>query len=178
MSEPRTPTDRFRERVLALLSYDPESGKLVWRDPSCDADRHWKRVPGAEAGSINPNDGYRYIKLEGRTYAAHRLAFLIMCGALPLAVDHINGVCADNRWLNLRRATPQQNAQNSAPRGASRIKGVTFDEAAGKWRARIRVGDRRRDIFLGHFETPEAASAAYNEAAERHHGAFAYRREA
>ena len=82
-------------------------------------------------------------------------------------VDHINRNKLDNRRENLRFVTRSQNSINR--NHSSEFRGVfkTFN----KWRASI--GVNRSNIKLGAFDTPEAAAAAYNEAAKRLHGEFA-----
>lgn len=90
-----------------------------------------------------------------------------------IQVDHINGNGLDNRRINLRLATASENQWNRRRRAvnASGFKGVTLERRWGRWRARIRVHKRERS--LGHYDTPEAAARAYDEAARRLHGEYA-----
>lgn len=86
-------------------------------------------------------------------------------------VDHINGDGLDNRRANLRAATPAQNAANQrlSSRSTSGFKGVT--RQGSRWRAYIAPGGRT--LWLGTFDSPEAAARAYDEAAIEHFGEFA-----
>lgn len=88
-------------------------------------------------------------------------------------VDHINGNTLDNRRGNLRLANRFQNAKNRRRDrdSSSGYKGVRFHKASQKWDARITSDGRQ--IFLGVFDTPEAAHEAYCEAARMYHGEFA-----
>jgi len=78
-----------------------------------------------------------------------------------LVTDHINGDSLDNRRDNLRAVTHTHNMWNRAARAdrRSRFKGVTFDKRRGKWAAVIQVNNS--PIFLGRFQSEEAAGAAY-----------------
>jgi hypothetical protein len=89
-------------------------------------------------------------------------------------IDHINGDGLDNRRANLRPATRAQNAANRRPRagGSSRFKGVHWSKADNRWVARIHSGGR--DITLGRFLGEYDAARAYNRAAVRVYGEFAY----
>ena len=150
------------------LHYDPETGIFVWLKSAN------KRVHiGSIAGTIN-HDGYRRIKLQGKIYSAHRLAFLYMNGSFPPEeTDHINGVRDDNRFSNLRLATSSENMCNRGKQvdNTSGFKGVIWNKRDKKWRAQIMQMNRR--VYLGHFDSPEAAHQAYVEAAKRLHGDFA-----
>jgi len=86
-------------------------------------------------------------------------------------VDHINGNGLDNRRSNLRIATSQQNNRNRkiCNLNTSGFKGVRLDR--NKWRADIRIDGKRKN--LGRFVNPEAAAAAYDEAARKYFGEFA-----
>lgn len=87
--------------------------------------------------------------------------------------DHINRDTLDNRRVNLRIATPAQNAWNTRlySTNTSGHKGVYWEEQTGKWRASI--GVNRKEIKLGRFSSLDAAVAAYAEASKQYHGEFA-----
>ncbi len=88
-------------------------------------------------------------------------------------VDHINGNGLDNRRCNLRVVSVSQNACNrrTPANNAHGLKGVGWDNSAGKFRARIMVNGKR--VHLGHFETADTAYDAYAKAAAEMHGEFA-----
>ncbi len=88
-------------------------------------------------------------------------------------VDHINLDTLDNRRENLRVATNSQNQYNKPlqKNNTSGYKGVTYFKQFGKWVARIRVNNK--SIYLGVFDTPEAAADARKIAAIELHGEFA-----
>lgn len=155
-----------QSRLKELLHYDPITGIFTWIAPTS------RRVKvGDVAGTIN-RKGYRIIKLDGRLYRAHRLAWLYVNGVWPpLDVDHIDKV-KDHNWIkNLRPATNQQNHGN---RGANKnsalgVKGVSMSR--GKFRAQITVHGKK--THLGRFDTLELAAEAYAKAARAVFGEFA-----
>lgn len=152
--------------VRSNLSYDPETGVLVW------ATRRRGRPAGARAGNVSQSKGkgYRYVKVQKRRYKASHLAWVLMTGEWPKqSIDHRNRVRSDDRWENLRAATTREQRRNSQSRGMSGIRGVRKYET--RWRAEIRTGDGK-NLHLGLFGTKEEARAAYVAAARRYHGAF------
>ena len=126
---------------------------------------------GAVSGAINLK-GYRMIKIRSKSYAAHRLAWLIVYGDLPEFVDHKDGNRTNNAISNLRPATRSQNGANCGPRQRNKygLKGVSR-HPNGKWLAQIQVNKRK--LHLGLFDTAELASQAYLRSATRGFGEFA-----
>ena len=103
-----------------------------------------------------------------------RLHIYLMDSPKGAKVDHKDGNGLNCQRYNLRFATKSQNAMN---RGKNRnnksgFKGVAWHKSRGKFVAQIAVNGR--DIHLGCFQTAEAAARAYDEAAKKHHGEFAY----
>jgi len=100
-----------------------------------------------------------------------------MTGDRPREVDHINTNKTDDRWSNLRPATHSQNGGNSLRHKRKKRnlpKGVHLH--IGKKRSKpyvafITVNGQR--FYLGYFDTPEQAHAAYCAAARKHFGEFA-----
>lgn len=153
------------EKLRSLFSYDPVSGVLSWKmKPS----RH-----------VNIGDVVKgkQVMIQGISFLTSRICFVVHHGR-PLKdgmlIDHINHDHRDNRIENLREVTPSQNAMNCRPRISKKSglpKGVSFHRLNRKYQAQIQLN--RRCQFLGHFDTPEEASAAYQEAAKRLFGEYA-----
>jgi hypothetical protein len=91
-----------------------------------------------------------------------------------MKVDHINGDGLDNQRCNLRLATHSENLRNRGytKKNTSRYKGVTWYKPYKKWRAQIKTDHKMKN--LGYFDIPEEAAEAYNEAAKKYHGSFAW----
>ena len=115
------------------------------------------------------SNGYVVSKEKGKIIRLHRL---LMDPPEAKEVDHINGEPSDNRRLNLRVCTRQQNAFNSRQLSHSKqkYKGI-LQRSSGKWRARITLNDKR--ISIGQYETEEQAAIAYNEKAKELFGEYA-----
>lgn len=153
------------ESLHQMVHYSPETGEFRWLvTPG-------RRIrAGDQAGYVDER-GYVRLRLRGKAYRAHRLAWIYMTGEAPPAlIDHADGNTANNRWANLREATPTQNCANSARRNACGYKGVKKNRA-GRFEASIRVDGRRQ--HLGTFNEARGAHAAYLAAAQSAFGEFA-----
>lgn len=155
------------ERLRELLHYEPETGIFRGRVTSGG------RLAGDVAGYCS-HSGYVEIRVDRRPYYAHRLAWLYVYGIWPSGgIDHRNQIKHDNRIDNLREATGSQNGANTGKRidNTSGFKGVSWSKQSRRWQAHIRSHGRSK--YLGLFDTPEEAHAAYVEAAHCLHGEFA-----
>lgn len=160
-----------QERLMQLLDYNKETGEFRWKVPA----GRFGRIPvGSVAGYIH-GEGYRYLTIDGGQHRAARLAVLYVTGAWPkYQVDHINQDVADDRWENLREATPSQNKQNNRLRKDSTtgFKCVVYDRARDKYRWQVVVDGKRRKSGK-RFDTAAEAFADYQARLPEFHGEFA-----
>jgi len=170
-------------RVLRrLLDYDPETGKLTWKERPV-----WMFAEGARGRQVSANvwngrnagkqaftsetsDGYRAGCILYKPVLAHRVAFAVYHERWPEdEVDHISGFRTDNRIANLRNATGAQNSKNQQRRSdnASGVTGVFWNSERSKWQAQITV--QTVHLHLGLFDSFDDAVAA-RKAAELKYG--------
>lgn len=139
------------EELLSILDYDPITGIFLWRIRK-------KHVTfGAVAGYVH-SSGYRYIKISGKMYTAHRLAWFFVYKSWPTEIDHINRIKDDNRITNLRDCTRRINMLNTGlqKNNKSGYRGVYFCTNSNRWIASIKINNK--SIFLGQFKSKEAAA--------------------
>lgn len=154
-----------QEELLAKFHFVPETGEFYRRTTG-------SRV-GTNSSSPRHNLQYRLIEIRGKRYLAHRLAFLYMTGVVPCEIDHKDGNGLNNAWSNLRPATRNQNRANSRlskkrllPKGVYKVTGY-----ADRWQAKIVIN--KQHVYLGSFDTQEAAHNAYLRKAAEAFGEFA-----
>lgn len=161
--------------LRSILSYDPISGDLTWKiRPDTNHRDRWfnGRFGGKVAGKIHLKSGYRVVKIEGKYWLAHRLAWMIMYGECPPELDHRDHVKSNNVLTNLRPATRLQNARN-VPKPITELPRGVFKTVSGRFKAQIGVD--RRQVYLMTWDTAEQAARAYRGAAILFHGEFAYK---
>lgn len=154
-----------QERLKELLSYDPDTGVFT------NLTQRGTRAPkGGVAGWIT-QDGYINIQIDGKKYQAHRLAWLYVYGEFPeKSLDHVNEIKDDNRLVNLRLATKQENGHNVSSlqiNNTSGFRGVSWHKSAKKWIATITINGKNK--HLGYFNTAEESSEVYLKAKRKFH---------
>jgi hypothetical protein len=152
-------------RLRCLLTYSPRTGMFRWKVARS------ARSQGDIAGTLDRRSMDRLIRIDGRLYLAGRLAWLYMKGTWPKhEINCINGDRSDIRWSNLREITPAQRQASRRVQSKLGVKGVWMTRQ-GKYVAEIRVAGEK--TYLGCFETPAKANAAYVKAAKKAFGPFA-----
>lgn len=158
------------EYLRQRLRYEPETGKLYWRDAP-GLTRKWRnRFAGREAFTSNNGNGYRMGRLDYRAHLAHRVIWAMHHGAWPDGqIDHIDHDRMNNRIPNLRVVQHQENHRNTSHRknNTSGVMGVSWYKAGDKWTAYIMVGGAKQ--HLGYFDNFDDAVAA-RKAAEARYG--------
>jgi hypothetical protein len=155
------------EFVAGILHYNRETGEFTWISGRGSA------KAGSVAGSPD-SDGYIAIGIAGARYLAHRLAWLVEYGSWPDGcVDHIDCIKTNNAVRNLRLADQSQNRCNVRRQrvNSTGFKGVHYNKHAKRFRAIAKARGESR--FLGYFDRPEDAHAAYCAAIEEMHGEYA-----
>jgi hypothetical protein len=150
------------DKLKQVLFYDTETGNFTWTDKAS-----YKCFVGKKAGSFS--SGYVAIRYKRKLYKAHRLAWAFVYGTMPdCAIDHIDGNKSNNQIANLRLATDGINSQNIKSAFITNKSGyLGVSPAEKKWKATIRVSGKYK--YLGVFETPELAHAAYVNAKRQFH---------
>jgi len=144
-----------QSRLKEVLSYDPETGKFVRK-----VSRSNSVKVGSVAGTLSPL-GYTQIRVDGKRYLAHRLAWLYTHGYFPEnQIDHLNGIRNDNRIKNLREVSNACNLQNTKIRSdnTSGFPGVYWHKQRRKWGAYIQI--QGKPYHLGLYDTALGAALA------------------
>lgn len=148
-----------RAQLRELFNYNPNTGLVTRR--KCTANRH---IEGELVGTPGGR-GYLQVTIYRKKYPLHRVIWCWLYDEWPVEdIDHKNRIRSDNRRSNLRKATRSENNHNSgiSRRNSSGYQGVCWDKARGLWVAHIQAHGRQ--IHLGRYKDPVAASNAYQAA--------------
>lgn len=158
------------EELRNLLDYCPDTGVLTWRKRDGES-RGVKtfntHFGGEQAGTIDKGHGYQRVKMHGKLYLAHRIAWTIFHNYWPNEVDHINQVRTDNRISNLREVTRAENMRNKKryKNNMSGASGVYWHVQHRKWYADVGVNGKH--VFVGLFSSKHDAQKAREDAANK-----------
>lgn len=157
-----------------LLRYEPDTGKLFWRERPVEmfndgsrggakaACGQWNsRWAGKEAFTAGNGTGYRRGRIFYRQHLSHRVIWAMETGAWPDGeIDHKDHDRSNNIFDNLREATHAENMKNQTMRSTntSGIMGVYWDKINRKWVANIFSTGKRR--YLGTFTDKQDAIGA------------------
>jgi hypothetical protein len=144
------------ETLREKYSYNPETGEI----------RNRKLGFAIRNRRKNCNTFYQYLEIGDSRVYAHRAVWAMHYGEWPKGqIDHRDGDGMNNRIDNLRDATHAQNQRNQRlhVKNKTGVRGVSFHTPTKKWQASIWDGNGKR-VFIGRFETIEAAAAARKEA--------------
>jgi hypothetical protein len=115
------------------------------------------------------------LKVDGKYYSRTFHRELFNLDNPNNVIDHINGDGLDNRRVNCRVCTQQDNIRNQVRKyvsnKTSKYKGVFWNKKSKTWRAMIGVNNKR--INIGSFSSEHAAGIAYNILAKKHYSDFA-----
>jgi len=162
------------EIARELLTYNPDTGKLYWKERPAKYFKNLKRVAcfhSRHTGKETFRDHVSYGKesdkyrlrgvIFGKKYYAHRIAWLIYYGEWPKNhIDHINQDPTDNRIKNLRDVTNAENHKNQSlyKNNKTGYIGVHLHKKTNNYRAQIQVDGIKKS--LGYYDTAEEAATA------------------
>lgn len=140
---------------MKILNYDKDTGIFTWKE------RLSQRANiGSVAGSVlktNKSTSYLRIKIAGKSYLAHRLAWLYCNDSVMGIIDHIDRNGLNNSLSNLRLTTKKGNAKNQKLRSdnTSGFNGVYLHHINKKWVAY--VTENKKMKYIGSFIHKENA---------------------
>jgi len=150
--------------IREKIRYSPETGRFL---------RVFKSGRVSHVGIKPGVNGYVQICIGGGVMLAHRVAWFLTYGYLPvLEIDHINRIKSDNRISNLREVTPSQNSANTGifRNNTSGHKGVSWSKVNKKWAAQSNARGKNKKI--GYFTDIKDASKAYVKYSKEMYGDF------
>lgn len=131
--------------LKSVMRYCHKTGVFIWRkNPGKN------NLKGKQAGSVSGK--YANLRISGKSYKAHRLAWLYVYGNMPKGqIDHIDHNSLNNRIDNLRDVSASDNAKNRRITKTNRTKihGVFWRERLDRFEVSIKID--QKIIYLGVF---------------------------
>lgn len=130
-------------------------------------DRPLSKKRGRVLKQSDKGNGYKKVALHDinsvqKTHSVHRLIALTFLGFSIDVADHIDGNKSNNRLDNLRYVSSRKNSSTYQKNTTSIFTGVHWEKRVSKWKASIRILQKRYTI--GFFESESEASIAYQQA--------------
>ena len=163
------------ELLNSILELDDSSPTgLRWRMSRSN------RVRIGDPAGTKHNQGYWQIGIKtdkNRLYLCHRIVYYMKTGIDPVNnfIDHPTNERNNNSQLRLcvfKDNVRNRRKDKSKNKTSSSFKGVSWDNDNKKWKAQISVDYKA--INLGRFLTEKEAAQAYNEAAVKFFGEYAW----
>lgn len=163
-----------KEYLRECLSYNPETGCFIWNErpeshfsPSSkrtaeQKSRIWNSHYSAKQAGTKDSYGYIQIRISGKSYLAHKLAWLYVNSEWPDQVDHINHTRSDNRIGNLRKVKFHQNMKNKSLHKNNKSGFHGIYPKGNRWKAEIGVEGKTK--YLGTFDSIDEAIQARSQA--------------
>jgi hypothetical protein len=146
---------KFVDDVLYSFYKHGRSKTEKWHVVKLKIDNGYKRF------SFRIKGKSKYFYYHRVVYYANNPEWDFYDNSLNNFIDHIDQTKTNNHISNLRVVTQQENTFNTS------CKGYTFIKSCNKYKAKIQLN--RKNIYLGHYDTPEEAHEAYlNKKAEVH----------
>lgn len=157
-----------------LFDYNPD-GHLTWANP-----RNKRKIKGERVGGRR-KDGRQQVMLsfDGKShlFLISRIIWLLHHGEWPRhTIDHIDYNAQNDRIENLRDISQKGNNENRKAALCTSATGVlgvhAYCRDPARYRANIGITDengKRKQIYLGLFDSVEEAEVAYQQAKLKYH---------
>jgi len=143
------------EELHRQLDYDSLTGIFKWKVSNSN------RIKIGDITGYKGKRGYIEIRINGKLYKAHRLAWFYEHGYMPENdIDHIDRIKHHNWASNLRESSKQCNNRNTGnfAHNTSGVKGVGWRIQKSKWKATIIINGKC--IHLGFYTSFDNAVCA------------------
>ena len=156
-----------QQRLFEVIHYEPLTGGMHWIKTVSN------RAPAGSEIKGTTFRGYKRVRIDGKLYLAHRIAYFYVTGVWPEQIDHKDNDPSNITFDNLRPATGFDNQKNMklSRRNKSGTKGVFWDKSRQCWAAKLM--SNRVSVLNKRFDTREEAEIAVIAARKAHHGEFA-----